>query len=213
MKITQSCATALMILLMSSAAWYATLTVPNTFVAGTPAVAADVNANFTAVQTAVNANNNQIIANAPLKVKSNGQIIGLLLSYGNIGRSILSSKGYVFRIQTFLTNVFSLTSSTIEYSLAGCAGVKYTSLFSLDGSQGQVFKSSNTADPIQVYYVPKNSTYLTVTPASYFDANGVCQTGAAPGSFSPRVQVFANDPAVTGVQSVTTYALPVAISQ
>jgi len=215
MKVTQSYTTALIILLMSSTAWSATLTIPKTFVAGTPAVAADVNANFTAIKTAVNANNNQVIANAPLRVKSNGQNIGLLLSYTGNGRTILSNKGYVFLIGAFPTNVFTLSSSTtIEYSLAGCTGVKYASSgFFLDGIQGQVFKTNHTADPIQVYYVPKNSTPLTVTPASYFDFNGLCQAGAAPGALNPRLQVFANDPAVTGVQSITTYALPITISQ
>ena len=42
----------------------ADLTIPNTFTAGTPAVAADVNANFTAVESAVDDNNTNITTNA-----------------------------------------------------------------------------------------------------------------------------------------------------
>lgn len=50
-------------LLISSNAWAGTLTVPNTFTAGTPAVAAQVNANFTAAKTAVDDNDARITTN------------------------------------------------------------------------------------------------------------------------------------------------------
>jgi len=50
-------------LLISSTAWAGALTIPNTFTAGSPAVAADVNANFTAAKTAVDDNNTRITAN------------------------------------------------------------------------------------------------------------------------------------------------------
>jgi hypothetical protein len=48
----------------SSAALAASLTVPNSFTAGNTAVAADVNANFTAVKTAVDDNDGRITTNA-----------------------------------------------------------------------------------------------------------------------------------------------------
>jgi len=51
-------------LLFSSTAWAGALTIPNTFTAGTPAVAAQVNANFTAAKTAVDDNNTRINTNA-----------------------------------------------------------------------------------------------------------------------------------------------------
>jgi len=51
-------------MLLSSTAWAGALTIPNTFTAGSPAVAADVNANFTAAKTAVDDNNTRINANA-----------------------------------------------------------------------------------------------------------------------------------------------------
>lgn len=47
----------------SSAVFAATVDVPNTFTAGTPAVAAEVNANFTAVEAAVNTSDSEIAAN------------------------------------------------------------------------------------------------------------------------------------------------------
>jgi hypothetical protein len=53
-------ATALTI--VATSAYSATVTVPNTFAAGTPAKAADVNANFTAVATAVNGTASDVAA-------------------------------------------------------------------------------------------------------------------------------------------------------
>ena len=51
-------------LLISSTAWAGALTIPNTFTAGTKAVAAQVNANFTAAKTAVDDNDARITTNA-----------------------------------------------------------------------------------------------------------------------------------------------------
>ncbi|RLL50791.1 hypothetical protein D8Y20_10930 [Mariprofundus sp. EBB-1] len=50
-------------LIMTSTASAGVLTIPNTFTAGSPAVAADVNANFAAGKTAVDDNNTRITAN------------------------------------------------------------------------------------------------------------------------------------------------------
>ncbi len=51
---------ALAIFLASTAAWAANLTIPNSFVANTPAKAGEVNANFTAVETAVNSKQDRV---------------------------------------------------------------------------------------------------------------------------------------------------------
>jgi hypothetical protein len=50
-------------LLLSTSSWAGSLDVPNTFSSGTPAVAADVNANFKAVKTAVDDNDGRIVIN------------------------------------------------------------------------------------------------------------------------------------------------------
>lgn len=60
---TQHYALGLMILCaISPAVWAGNATIPNSFSAGTPAVAEEVNANFTAVETAVDDNNSRIAA-------------------------------------------------------------------------------------------------------------------------------------------------------
>jgi len=56
---------ALAVILISIGANAGPLTTPNTFAAGTPAVAAEVNANFSAVETEVNDNDARIAALAP----------------------------------------------------------------------------------------------------------------------------------------------------
>ena len=59
-----STGTIVLLSLSSVSAWAGNLTVPNAFVSGTKAVAADVNANFDAVATAVNDNDTRIKTNA-----------------------------------------------------------------------------------------------------------------------------------------------------
>ena len=51
------------ILMLSPTVWADTMTIPNSFTSGTPAVAADVNANFSAAKNAVDANDGLITAN------------------------------------------------------------------------------------------------------------------------------------------------------
>jgi len=59
-----SMGTIALLILGSTAGWAGNLSVPNTFVSGTKAVAADVNANFDAVATEVNDNDTRITTNA-----------------------------------------------------------------------------------------------------------------------------------------------------
>ena len=63
MKFTTLIGTITFLFLVSGSGWAGSLTVPNTFVSGTKAVAADVNANFNAVSTAVNDNDSRITTN------------------------------------------------------------------------------------------------------------------------------------------------------
>jgi len=53
-----------LLLSLSATTFAADVTIPNSFTAGSPAVAADVNANFSAVETAVDDNNSRVTTNA-----------------------------------------------------------------------------------------------------------------------------------------------------
>lgn len=68
MKVPQNMAlrwASLSLVFMSPLAWSADLTIPNTFVSGTPASAADVNANFNATAAAVNSKQDLVTGTCP----------------------------------------------------------------------------------------------------------------------------------------------------
>ncbi len=62
-------------MLMVPAAWGGSVTIPNTFTSGTPAVAAEVNQNFDAVATAVNDNDSRVTTNT-VNINTNTTNIG-----------------------------------------------------------------------------------------------------------------------------------------
>ena len=64
----------LAVAIASGGAWAGSLTVPNTFVTGTPAVAGQVNANFTAAETAVTDNDARITTNAASIVNKQNRV-------------------------------------------------------------------------------------------------------------------------------------------
>lgn len=72
--------------LVTTSSFAGEVVVPNEFAAGTRAVAADVNANFNAVETAINDNNSRIaslesgLANAGLGLRVDGSFIGRLVN-------------------------------------------------------------------------------------------------------------------------------------
>jgi len=67
--------TIVLLILGSTSGWASTLTVPNAFVSGTKAVAADVNANFDAAKTAVDDNDTRITTNTA-GIATNASAIG-----------------------------------------------------------------------------------------------------------------------------------------
>ncbi len=74
------------LMFISPLAWPADLTIPNTFVSGTPASAADVNANFSATQSAVNSKQDRVIGTCPpgqsiRAVNQDGSVLCQLLSF------------------------------------------------------------------------------------------------------------------------------------
>ncbi len=72
------------------------VTIPNTFTAGTPAVAAQVNANFAAVKTAVDDNDTRITAlESAAGPTSQGQVRGYVFfsGAGAVGNSFMTTGG------------------------------------------------------------------------------------------------------------------------
>ena len=99
----------------SPLAWPQTFSVPNTFVAGTPAVAADMNTNFSATATAINGKQSRVNGTCPpgqavQSVLANGGVtcesvpIGGLMNVvsGNNGSVPANTTGYVNIVSNFV---------------------------------------------------------------------------------------------------------------
>ena len=90
----------------------ADLTIPNTFTAGTPAVAVDVNANFAAVETEVDDNNASIVGNASgittnaSNITSNNAGIT-----GNAAGIVTNASGITTNTSGIATNVTGITGN------------------------------------------------------------------------------------------------------
>lgn len=95
------------------------LTIPNTFVGGTPAVAAEVNANFTAVEVAVDDNNSAIAE----KVDLSGATMTGALTAPDFIYDAAKTRYYVVGINDFLPRSTSYTVVREDDKLlAGTAG-------------------------------------------------------------------------------------------
>src|SRR5258708_29424940 len=76
---TAGCFTLALVSFASPVAWAADLTIPKTFVPGTPATAADVNQNFSATATSVNSKQDRVTGTCPpgqavLSIAANGTV-------------------------------------------------------------------------------------------------------------------------------------------
>jgi hypothetical protein len=116
------------------------LTVPNTFVPGTPAVAGDINTNFSATATAVNSKQNRVNGTCPAgqaiqSVLANGTVtcetvpFGALMNVvsGNNGSIAANTTGYVNIVSNF-TPAFDATALVMTRcsGSAGSAGTTFS---------------------------------------------------------------------------------------
>lgn len=110
MKNTHYITVAVAALFISSTAWAGTLTIPNTFTAGSPAVAADVNANFTAGKTAVDDNNTRITANTASAATNATNITALQNSKAGFAAvNMGANRNAVVAVTTTEASIASLT--------------------------------------------------------------------------------------------------------
>jgi hypothetical protein len=197
------------------------LTIPNTFTAGTPARAAEVNGNFTAVEASVDDNAADIAVNmTAIDVNSDGvaantsDIAANTASIGNfatpqwlangqpigsvVGRAgLLTFSDYYLDIERSENRVEKKVGLFYFVDL-GCVGQPYAIGSDTNIAQGVVFQAPHESDPIRLYYFLQGSTpieniiFLSQTNAT---------TGCVDATTQPRsgAPVFPNDPAITGV--------------
>ena len=126
------------------------LSVPNDFVSGQPARAADVNANFSAVESSVNDNDSRITANsnafaqyaAPVVLDGDDNLIGMLVDIDrDVGAdaTVLTPQSYFVSIRLGNGSLFTYPS-LMFFATSNCSGTPYS-----DNPSGQVFGAFDAA--------------------------------------------------------------------
>lgn len=189
-----------------------------------------MNANFDALETAVDGNASDIAANAadiatntagiaantaalsnPTSVKflANGQVVGSFLSYG----TLLNFEDFEVRFR-FLSGQIQPGTNDFLYLQSNCQGQAYGRDIELIGDflgdGGAVFRSPFSGDPVRLYYWDADSTLIENQTflSSLSEANGGCSN--ADNVDVDAYPVYPNDPAITGVSS-EFYDLPIRI--
>lgn len=207
---------------LSAAAFADDLTIPNTFTAGTPARAADVNANFTAVEASVDDNAADISANAAaiqsntssiavltpdsgIPVYAQGVEIGRFISSVSDKVILMSSTGFVFQIGINLNPIwvsinYLQPSKIVYHSELNCSGRAFIS----QDSQwmnllGTVFASDGTSAATAYYTQRGGSPVFADQVVQSFASNETCTNRTE--TLASVFEVFPNDEAITGVSN------------
>ena len=183
-------------LTLASTASAGTVTIPNTFTSGQPAIASQVNENFDAVKFAIDSNSSNL---AVLKDGNNstiGSFVGVVFGNSANARFIgLSSTNYLFSV--FPSGEVYVENKPIYFSSTDCTGQGYVS--SDDGIGGgpsqRVF-----SNPLGLYYVPAGNVVSTTFRKSVSNTLGICSQVS---QSAPMYQVMPNDPVITGMSSGT----------
>lgn len=201
-------------------------TVPNTFESGTAASAAEVNANFEAIETGIDNNSNSINTNvtdintntaniaalsgggsSAVQLKdANGVYVGRVIGIGNLNHvSLLTDQGYrtTFNALTGTVN----WGSIFYFSSADCTGAVY---FEGENTVGTVvlpythFNNATASASGWLVYVPYDTLTQSVSISSQITYSGACEV------ITPvQKQVYTalqNDPNVTGIQNTVSPA-------
>ncbi|MES0371712.1 MAG: hypothetical protein ABUK11_05480 [Mariprofundaceae bacterium] len=166
-----------------------------------------------------------------VRVLANGKTIGFYLEGGQYQVGVISKKGYPFWIS--LSNTFGAHGSIIRkqrpfyFEGSGCTGTPYVASGGTKHAMwdGEMIRSPNPDDPVQLYYVPRGAEpqkimfssvrseqMLRETNASGISYQTVSKCTATPALFAlSAVQVFENDFDITGVQDTIQYEMPVTI--
>ena len=212
-------------LLISSAAMAGPVTIPTTFSSGTPAMAAEVNGNFTAVKTAVDDNDGRITTNAS-DISANAANItantNAISGIGSIGvfvkgvrvGSLLQYPGAFDPITILLpSNYLAVISSNGEgLSPASSSGANHEILYLSNDCSGQAYVNGTSLEtfvlygqgqlyanqglaPLTYYYIPAGTPAESLTYNSKNIGFGCVSESATVELY----KTFLNDPNVTGV--------------
>ena len=189
--------------------------------------------NISAGEAIVSANTLAITAVVAItipRMKSNGQDIGSLLDGTMLADfvAVLSNTGYTFQMSTGEqvagnTALPNLPPGTIKrqklwYATTNCTGQAYVGSITLNQisyfGNGAVIASENWNDPTGIYYSPKGSTFIPgIIIRSKTEDQGLQAVSITePVSLTMDViEVFPNDPQITGVTSQRNYDPPITL--
>lgn len=168
--------------LLTGPAWAGSVTIPNTFTSGTKAMAADVNANFSAVKTAVDDNATSIAG----KVNKAGDTMTGDLTAPDFKYDSSQTRYYVLGINDFVpfnaTYTYSRNDSGLNPSSAG-AVYFFAPIHLPDGAtitSVDVYTSDNSTTSYLSWYLREH--YLVSGTLNVMVANASGNAAAAPGS-------------------------------
>ena len=184
-------------LVFASPLWSADLTIPKTFVPGTPATAADVNQNFSATATAVNSKQNLVTGTCPAgqavrTVNADGTVV-CEASLDTRLTSVESGKTpYIFS-EFFQNGVAETAAECTNWNTfrASLQPTKYTCV-QLVGSSG---KGRTTCDAPNVQIIA--TALRDGVPASVVSGSDTWNVGSCGG-----IEINANAPSICGCSVV-----------
>ncbi len=219
MKISKIFISAIVLLLSTSV--FGQTQVPNTFQSGQPARAAEVNANFSELENAVNQNADDISTNtaaisantaaiqgtgSPRVFDGGDNEIGSLVSINDnrLTFAIITQQGYLFTMWPRDGMILG-TGTAISFASSDCTGTGYMA----NAFGGYVASSFDSTGAPSLYYIDKNSLPVTNFSIASFiaDASGCIVTA---GQLEWAFPVVPNDPTVTGVSN-DSYQPPIKI--
>lgn len=210
-------------LLASTAVLADDLTIPSTFQPNTPARAADVNANFDAVETAVDDNAADIAANTTniaanmMKIQENkdaiaatptssgipvypqGSEVGKLIAPDGSHFLLISPQGFVFRAHSTRPQIEYLEPHrAVFFSEPGCTGNAFIDSRALwQDIQGYVFAAQGSTASSEFYYSPRGDSPVIIGQLiQSVTGNNICSNWTDTRNVQ---EVFPNDPEITGV--------------
>jgi len=123
------------LVLAAPAAWPQAFSVPNTFAAGTPAVAADMNTNFSAAATAINSKQKLVTGNCPP-----GQAVQSVLATGGVTCEAVPIGG--------LMNVLSDNNGAVPLNATGYVNIVSNFVPAFNGTAMVMTRCSGTSTTV-----------------------------------------------------------------
>jgi len=183
-----SLATLAVFLVIGGGARAGQLTIPNSFTSGTAASAADVNANFTAVETAVNDNDTRLTGMPGIEYRYDSSGTSLTAAYSNAGaQSITVSAPAAGYIHVQLSGTMNQYEDTYAY-----VGIGITTTTVLSGSDIWTGSSVNFVDENPLTWIPFSTQtvyYVNSAQTVTFYANAYKGGGTNSVYFNPRMMV------------------------